>query len=127
MMAKKRTAQSNAKTPAANDESQTLQQLKKLFAEPSQSDLRWCRKVGRLVERLHPTAGGRSYGEGKMQQLADELQPGGSTDLPGRLRRMQMFASWLNEHAAARQLLKGKRQDGQPLTWSYVESGAGSG
>lgn len=121
-MAKKKSARPNSNRSAADPAHQSLERLKELFANPRKSDLSWYREVGRLVEQLHPRAGGREHGKSVIKNLAEQLQPGGSRDLPGRLQRMQRFAVWLDEHVAAQQLVQCQRKDGQPLTWSYVEA-----
>lgn len=121
MMAKKKSARPGSNRSAAGPAQQPLERLKTLFVEPKQSDLRWCWQVGRLVEKLHPRANDRGHGSKNMKNLAERLQSGGPSSLPGRLQQMQRFAVWLDEHAAARQLVQRQRNDGQPLTWSYVE------
>src|SRR6185437_10080931 len=65
------------KRPHVGGDRQTLDRLKKPFADPKQADLCWCWAVGQLVERLHPKARGRAHGSGAMQKLADGRRPRG--------------------------------------------------
>lgn len=118
-MAKKKT-KSAAKTNDAST-SKTLADLKQLFADENekQQDLNWCWSVGQLVERLQPRAAPRSYGKNLMTKLAEQLRAGGSSDLPDRLRRMRDFARYFTKDEAAAWANR-QRQDGQPITWSYV-------
>src|SRR6185437_13227388 len=57
---------------------------------------------------------------GPCKSWPTDVVPGGSTAQPSRLGQMRKFALDFDENEAQR-LAQRKRQDGKPLTWSYVE------
>ena len=51
-----------------------FKKLRDLLKETGQHDLLWYHKAGAYVEQLFPMEGGRQWGEGKMETIAEALR-----------------------------------------------------